>query len=163
MTKGLRRLPWIAAPVLMAAMHLVARRYHLPLPDLHLGYRLADLQAWARGMTPEARRAFVLWHLGLDLLWPLVYGALLWQAVCRAQRRCPGLRMLSPAWIVGAVLADFGENLLLSWLFGKGPPLSPGLATAASLCTLLKWGLLLGTFLSLAVVPGCAARLRNRS
>ncbi len=163
MRPGTGKLLLGLALLLLVFMGLVARLYSLPSPDLRLGYTPADLALWIKNCTPTGRRAFAVWHLLLDGLWPLVYGALLWRAVPWVRFRCriPAVPWLR-SWIIGAVVADYAENLLLSWLFLTAEVSRP-LAWLAALFTTVKWLFLALVLVFLAPAALCAVLLRNRS
>ncbi len=113
----------------------------IPMPDLRWTYTARDLNRWLALLDPGARRWFGLWHLTLDLLWPLVYGTLLLKGTRWLASRRPLVRGL-PALVVLVVLSDLVENGALALYAWKVPRAPVALAWLAVRATTLKWTLL---------------------
>ncbi len=151
MIRWILKQGWPVALVAVAgALGWVTHRWHLPMPDLVLGYTPGDLRGWASALDRAGIARFVAVHLLLDGLWPVLYGRFLVGFGEAVARRCGG-GMGFRRWVWGAVGADEMENLFLSGFFVLH---STGGATeilgwVASAATLLKWGLLAGGVLQL--------------
>jgi len=113
-----------------------------PVPDLSLGYSAATLYAMIEGFGEAGRAHFLRVHLGVDMVFPMIFGSALsaWGGW--------GLRRVTAAgsrWrllnVAGAVAAGFdvSENLTLSVLVLSWPAQLPWLVPVASLFTVLKW------------------------
>jgi len=109
-------------------------------PDLLLGYSPARLHELLAIWQP-AKATFLFGHLVFDNLYPLVYGSLLLLVLARLYVPWAGDRLRAGvgALPVIAVVADWGENLLLSLLMARYPLFWPGLAWLAAACTTTKW------------------------
>lgn len=133
--------------------------------DLRMLYGPATVHALAesaaqRGLIDRQVALYLL----LDTPYPLVYGALLMLAMTWArQRRLPLARGLPfVLWMpVGAVVADYVENLgMVTTLWSYPRPL-PALAVVMSAASTLKWllvALALSSLLVLLVRAGREAR-----
>lgn len=101
----------------------------------------------------EGRRLYLWMLLSADLLYPMIYGALLALLLVKAGRRLSG----RCAWLGRfvwlpclPVLADYGENAaigIMLWLYPGGPKI---LAHLASFFTTAKWTSLLAVSLLIA-------------
>ncbi len=147
-------------------MHRTWPVHQGPLPDLLWRYTPADLARFAAALSPEDRHRFVLWHGTWDLWWPLLYGGLLGVLGWRWAKPWPWARWLLLGTTVAVVAADFVENAALSVYVATFPPGSLGWARIAAWATCLKWTLLAGLLLSLALLGFrilWQALLKNRS
>lgn len=111
-----------------------------PLDGRWKGYSLDEAAALFEALGTDGRVFYALSELSLDVLFPLVYGALfaiwlwlLWQKPWRS---------LLVGVVALGVLADLTENTLIAYLSltynGEIQPLS----YAANLATLVKWSFL---------------------
>ena len=121
-----------------------------PLFDVKLWYTPQELGRALMLFTPAQRRAAAIGHLTLDVLYPLVYGTLFSLLLILLHRPFSTAgryrRLLALPWL--AVLADYGENLLLAALFLAYPARLPALERLAPLFTALKWALVSLTLLA---------------
>lgn len=144
----------------VVAYNAVMARYFFPSrarvprpPDLRFFYTPETLEHILAAWMPHARR-FFLGHLVVDALYPLLYGTVFALGLAWLYRAPKGEP--APAWTVllpgMAVLADLGENLVLSLLMAQMPHPDPFFAWGAAWLTCTKW-LFVGAS-TLAVVLG---------
>ena len=122
-------------------------------PDLRLTYTPAALDAMLASWQ-GAETAFIVGHLVVDGLYPLVYGSWLMLALARLYGPRVGARVRVGWWPLVAVLADWGENVALSVRMALYPRPMPLLAWLSAACTLTKW---LAVALSVGAVLAGAA------
>jgi hypothetical protein len=124
-------------------------------PDTSLFYSTDDLYELAELYGPEGRRAYVRARYTFDLAFPLVYGFFLattisW-LVSHALETGRMLRLLNVVPVL-AVLFDFLENLTTSIVMLRYPARTGIIAVLAPWLSLIKWVLVYGSFLVLALL-----------
>ena len=136
-------------------------------PDTSLFYSAADLYRMAETYGQAGRDAYLRARWTFDLVFPLVYGAFLatsigWLFARGAPHGSPWQRAnLAP---VLAVLFDYIENSLASLVMLLYPRHMPLLGVLASVSTVVKWALVLSSFVLLlaGVVLNVCRWLRSR-
>ncbi len=121
----------------------------LPTPDSRRqGYSVLDIEELWSAWGESGRGLYVITQLTMDMIFPLVYGALLVGLVFKffAGRWRSALLMLPLLCVVG----DWTENLLASSIF-SGQDLSTQLVPACSWATQGKWLLLLLSLVAVGV------------
>ncbi len=143
---GLWALLWLVYHTQVLTQYFPSMEAASPLaPDLHFGYSPEHLRTDYRFWV-QHRASFLLGHLLVDNLYPLIYGPLL-ALILTALRPLP-LQEEAPWWALalpaGMMLADWSENLLLSLLMLVYPRFSETWAWMAASATTVKWTLLGG-------------------
>jgi hypothetical protein len=133
-------------------------------PDSSLFYTREQLYAFAEAYGADGRSSYVLARLTFDVVWPLVYGAMLVLVIGWLLTKCtdfgdlPRLVILLP---VLAVLADYAENTCTAIVMARWPETTDVLASLAGVFTAVKWTTLSLAFLVVPVL-GVAALVRRR-
>ncbi len=119
------------------------------LPDTHLYYTPETLWQWLAAYNPAERTRAFWGHLTLDLIYPLLYGALLLLLLAKnwGSRLKPRLLWLPLA----VILCDYGENFALAALFAHPSARNTTLAWLACGLTLTKWLLLGGIIVAITM------------
>ncbi len=124
-------------------------------PDTRLWYTAGEIVPALEALTPAQRRAAAAGHLTLDVLFPLVYGALFAILLLKVWPES-GLWKLALA----VVAADLMENLSLAALYTLFPAGAETLTPLAASWTALKWFLF--ALMLLALAAGAFLRWRSR-
>lgn len=123
-------------------------------PDSSLWYTPTELYAMAEAYGPDGRAAYVRARFTFDLAWPLVYGFFLTTAIGWTYRRAFApdspwqYAILAP---VLGVLLDYLENVSAAAVMLRYPARTPVVAQLAPVFTLVKWTLVGGSFVLLAL------------
>ena len=138
-----------------------------PAPDTSLWYSPGDLYAAAQAWGPDGRAAYVSARVTFDVVWPLVYGALLLTTLAWVWARATvsGSRWRRTALLpVLAVMLDYAENICTATAIARYPARTPVLAELAPMFTAAKWLTLSASFLLLGIglILALAARRRAR-
>lgn len=121
----------------------------LPL-DLTPMYSPGDASALLSALGPEGRRLYLVTELTVDLVYPVVYGALFYLLIqWLFARSAPPPRWLAhaPAIPIAAAALDLLENVCIVALLAVFPARTPALAVAASVTTTVKLALFALTLL----------------
>ena len=135
-------------------------------PDSSFWYTPDRLMAWAAAYGPEGRSAYVTARLTFDVVWPLVYTAMLVLVLGWLLRRAtaPGstgrLVLLLP---IAALLFDYAENISAAVVMARYPESTPVLAWLAQVFTAGKWTTLTAAFLAVPVAAVAAVLHRRRA
>jgi len=118
------------------------------------GYNFAEARTFLRALTPEAANTYLRMAMGLDMIFPLLYGATIALAI---QWTTPDHFPIPPyvmaLAVLPAVIFDLRENALVAAMLMGGPEeLKPELAARASTSTRWKWRLLAASICVLAVM-----------
>lgn len=120
-----------------------AGRFDMVTPDTMLFYSVADLSLIANQLGADGRSLYIETRITFDILWPLVYTVFLLSSYAMFQKH----RMFFlPLFAMGF---DFAENLFVSIYFWRYPSSSVWIARVASVSTMIKWLLILLSFLYL--------------
>ena len=140
---------------------IVAAAPNLTPPDMMGLYSPQAVNTFLEAIGPAGREAYHWMHLTLDLAFPLIYGSL----ICLVLARQVGSNTSAGAWLpwlgLAAAIADLLENFILLYITDHFPAPLPGLAMAAQVFTLLKFGLIIIS-LMVAAVLGIQKRQHNR-
>jgi len=123
-------------------------------PDLSFWYSADDLYRMADAYGERGRTQYVRTRFTFDVIWPLVYTLFLSTAITRISSRTFVVDShwqranLAPIW---GALFDFLENISTSIVMLRYPERTPGVDMLASLFTMVKWVLLVGSFVLLIV------------
>jgi hypothetical protein len=147
-------LPWQAG---------IAARYSegVGSPDASFWYSAHRLYELAEAYGAEGRAAYVRARVTFDVVWPLVYSAMLVLVLGWLLRRSTAplarlrLVVLLP---IGALLADYAENACTAIVMARWPSTTDLLATLAPVFTAAKWTLLGAAFLAVPVLGLLAVR-----
>jgi hypothetical protein len=150
-------LPWQAG---------IARAYSegVGSPDSSFFYTRDQLYAFAEAFGADGRSSYVLARVTFDVVWPLVYGAMLVLVIGWLLQRStdfgapPRFLVLLP---VIAVLADYAENTCTAIVMARWPETTDVLASLAGVFTATKWTTLSLAFLAVPIVA-IGALLRGR-
>lgn len=132
-------------------------------PDTAFFYASQDLYDFAEAYGEEGRAAYVRARGTFDVVWPLVYAFFLVATISWAAGRAfvPNsqwqLLNLVP---VLAMLFDFLENLFTSLVMLRYPQPSPLAAAFAPPVSMIKWALVMGSFVLLLIIMGVAVGKR---
>jgi hypothetical protein len=135
------------------------------IPDLKLYYSPDRLYRMADAYGVEGRAEYIRVRLTFDMVWPLVYAALLATAISRLFGRAfpPGNRWrLANLAPLPGVLLDYLENISTSLAMARYPTRTPVVAFLAPLFTVAKWVFVAGSFALLTVGVGLAVRAWRR-
>jgi len=128
-------------------------------PDTTFFYSSDDLYSFAEAYGEEGRAAYVRARGSFDVVWPLVYTIFLvtgisWLStqVFSSHSRWHLLNLVP----VLAMLFDFLENGCTSMVMLRYPQLSPLAAGLAPPVSMIKWALVMGSFVLLLVILGVA-------
>ena len=132
-------------------------------PDTTLFYSTSDLYRFAEAYGQEGRAAYVRARGTFDVIWPLVYTFFLmtgisWLSV-RAFSTHSRWQMLNLVPVL-AMFSDFLENGCTSMVMLRYPQLSPLAAALAPPVSVLKWALVMSSFVLLLVIMGLAVGKR---
>ncbi len=123
-------------------------------PDTSFLYTAQDLYDMVQAYGPDGRRAYVRARFTFDLVWPLVYTVFLCTAISwlygRAFQRGDLWQRANLVPLLGA-LFDLLENLSTSLVMLRYPAQMPVVASLAPAFTLVKWILVGGSLVLLAV------------
>ncbi len=108
------------------------------------GYGYEEARTLLNALTPEAAKTYLKMATQWDMIFPLLYGAVLCMAIQWATPATfpipPGIMALTG---LPAVICDLRENALVAAMLMGGPDrLTPELAARASFWTRWKWRLL---------------------
>lgn len=130
-------------------------------PDTTFFYSTNDLYHFAEEYGAEGRAAYVRARGTFDVIWPLVYTFFLvtgisWLSVraFSSHSRWHSLNLVP----VLAMIFDFLENGCTSMVMLRYPQLSPLAAALAPPVSMIKWALVMGSFVLLLVIMGLALR-----
>ena len=147
-------LPWQAA---------IAAGYSegIGSPDASFWYSADRLYGFAEAYGADGRAAYVRARVTFDVIWPLVYSAMLvlvlgW-LLRRASEPLARLRLLI-LLPIAALLADYGENACTAIVMVRWPETTDLLAAVAPVFTAAKWALLGTAFLAVPVLGLLAVR-----
>jgi hypothetical protein len=139
-----------------------------PTPDLSIYYSAQDLYSWAEAYGPLGRQAYVRARLTFDVIWPLVYTFFLVTVTSWLYKH---VVVSSSAWqylnlipLLG-MFFDFLENFSTSLVLLRYPQPTPLLASLAGSFTMVKWGLMSASSISLVVGVAlvCMKWIRQRA
>lgn len=128
-------------------------------PDTTFFYSSKDLYGFAEAYGEEGRAVYVRARGTFDVIWPLVYTfflltAISWLSVWAFPPHSRWhLLNLMP---VLAMFFDFLENGCTSMVMIRYPQLSPLAAALAPPVSMIKWALVMGSFVLLLVILGIA-------
>lgn len=130
-------------------------------PDLSFYYTRDDLYEMAEAYGVEGRAAYIKARFTFDVAWPIVYTFFLSTTISWAFLKfsTPDGKIwrLNVLPVLGA-LFDYLENASTSLVMFRYPSLSPPVDFLASWFTLLKWLLIVGSFLILLIGLGMVVR-----
>ena len=130
-------------------------------PDTSLWYSAHRLYELAEAYGAEGRAAYVRARVTFDVVWPLVYTAMLALALGwllhRASEPLARMRLLV-LLPIGALLADYAENACTAIVMARWPEATDLLAALAPAFTAAKWTLLGAAFLAVPVLGLLAVR-----
>lgn len=135
-------------------------------PDSSFWYTPDQLMGWAAAYGAEGRSAYVTARLTFDVVWPLVYTAMLVLVLgwLLGKATSPGstarLALLLP---LAALLFDYAENVSAAVVMARYPETTPVLAWLAPLFTAGKWTTLSLAFLAVPVAAVAALLARRRA
>lgn len=130
-------------------------------PDTSFWYTADRLYRLAEAYGADGRAAYVRARVTFDVVWPLVYAAMLVLVLGWLLRRSTAplarwrLLVLLP---IAAMVADFAENACTAIVMARYPEATDLLAALAPVFTLAKWVLLIAAFLAVPVLGLLAAR-----
>jgi hypothetical protein len=133
-------------------------------PDSSLWYSAHRLYELAEAYGPDGRAAYVRARVTFDVVWPVVYAAMLVLAagwLLRLATRPLSRLRLTVLLPVAALVADYAENTCTALVMARYPAATDLLAALAPFFTLAKW-LLLGASFVLLPVLGVLAWRRTR-
>jgi len=127
---------------------------HVGTPDLSFYYSKNDIYRMADFYGIEGRAIYIQARFTFDLIWPIVYSLFLTTCISWIYMQISpidsnfGRVNLIP---IAALIFDYLENLSTSLIMFRYPEQTPVLDVLASIFTMLKWILVTGGFLLLAV------------
>ena len=130
-------------------------------PDTSLWYSADGLYELAEAYGDDGRAAYVRARVTFDVVWPLVYAAMLALALGWLLRRAtaPLARLRVVVLLpIAALLADYAENACTAIVMARWPSTTDLLATLAPMFTAAKWTLLGAAFLAVPVLGLLAVR-----
>ena len=116
------------------------------LIDNEFSYTPEKVYQMVTSYGPEGRPLYIASILTADLVYPIIYGLLLVEAIIYFFRKSFAQDSIFQGGIyipLAAMVADYLENICLVILLATFPNWQEGLAQAANIFTGLKWGLLL--------------------
>jgi hypothetical protein len=131
-----------------------------PLDLRATGYSAEEALATVEALGPEGRSFYATVELTADVLYPAVYTAFLVLLLAWALRRAapvaghPAHRLLVLPFLVAGV--DLLENAAIVTLLLSHPSAPAGVASAAGVLTVIKWGLLALTGVVILATLGAA-------
>ena len=111
----------------------------LNIPDMMGIYSPEDVYHFLETIGAAGRSAYQTMHFATDLAFPLVYGALLFSALCWATHKAQIKTRWLPFIAVFPTLVDLAENFTLVTITARFPDFLPGLTRLAQVFTILKF------------------------
>ena len=147
-------LPWQAG---------IAAQYSggIGSPDTSFWYTADRLYGLAEAYGADGRAAYVRARVTFDVVWPLVYTAMLVLALGWLLRRASdplARRRLVVLLPIAALVADYAENACTAIVMARWPETTDPLAALAPVFTAAKWTLLGAAFLAVPVLGLLAVR-----
>jgi len=130
-------------------------------PDTSLWYSAHRLYELAEAYGADGRAAYVRARVTFDVVWPLVYAAMLVLVLGWLLRRAtaPLARLRVVVLLpIAALLADYAENACTAIVMARWPETTDLLAALAPVFTAAKWTLLGAAFLAVPVLGLFAVR-----
>jgi hypothetical protein len=118
-------------------------------PDTSLTYSVEELYTMAQAYGPDGRQAYIRARWTFDLVFPLVYTALLVTTLSRLSRRHfpPDSRWQWANLVpVMAMIFDYLENSATSLVMARYPATTAVIDYLAPAFTLVKWALVYASF-----------------
>ena len=118
-------------------------------PDMSFVYSSEDLIRFAEAYGDSGRTAYVRARFTFDLIWPIVYAFFLGTTISwTIQRLFPPSSAIRRGNLLPfvAALFDYLENISTSIVMLRYPQSTPLVGNLASVFTLLKWVLIMGSF-----------------
>ncbi|MCB2209975.1 hypothetical protein KQH62_03670 [bacterium] len=130
------------------------------IPDMMGIYSPQAVYDFLTDIGPEGRAAYQLMHFSSDLVFPLIYGMLLFALISRRllQRDRAPYQIALLAFV--GPLFDLAENFSMVAITNSFPTAMPGLTRLAQVFTLLKFG---GIGLSILTILVLAVRNTRRA
>jgi hypothetical protein len=128
-------------------------------PDTSVYYSPSDLYRMAEAYGPQGRLAYLRARWTFDLAFPLVYSAFLVTAISWLWSRAVSLdspwRRANVVPLLAA-LFDYLENSATSVVMARYPAQTPVVASLAPVFTLIKWALIMASFVLLVAAAFAA-------
>ncbi len=131
-------------PILTSRLTLLSNGVNLI--DNEFSYTPEKVFSMVTSYGAEGRPLYITITLTADLVYPLIYGLLMMEAMTFFYRSSFARDSVLQGWVyvpLAALAADYLENICLVILLATYPNWIEGLAQAANIFTGLKWGLLL--------------------
>lgn len=123
-------------------------------PDLSYYYSAADLYGMAEGYGESGRAAYIRIRFTFDLVWPLVYTFFLVNTTSWLLKRAfseQSIWQRANLLPVLGMIFDYLENISTSLVMWRYPAQTPFVDWLAGIFTSLKWVLIGGSFVILAI------------
>lgn len=124
----------------------------LNIPDMMGIYSPEDVYHFLETIGAEGRSAYQAMHFTSDLAFPLIYGALLFSALCWATSKAQVKARWLPFIAFFPTLVDLAENFTLVIITGRFPNFLPGLTHLAQVFTILKFTGIGVSFIALVIL-----------
>ena len=128
------------------------------IPDIMGLYSPQDVYHFLDSIGPEGRSAYQIMHFATDLVFPLIYGALLFTLLCRQVQKSPEKPHWLPFIALVPVILDLAENFTMVVITARFPDFLPGLTQLAQVFTIMKF-----TSLALCVITIIILGFTNQS
>ena len=124
----------------------------LNIPDMMGIYSPEEVYHFLDTIGAEGRSAYQTMHFATDLVFPLIYGALLFSSLCWATHKAQSKTQWLPFVAVFPTLVDLAENFTLVFITNRFPDFLPGWTRAAQVFTILKFTGISVSFIALIVL-----------
>ncbi len=124
----------------------------LNIPDMMGIYSPQEVYHFLDTIGAEGRSAYQTMHFATDLVFPLIYGALLFSALCWATHKTQVKARWLPFIAFFPTLVDLAENFTLVTITARFPDFLPGWTEVAQVFTILKFTGIGASFLALIIL-----------
>ena len=140
---------------------ILASAPELAVPDMKGIYSPDYVYDFLTAIGPAGRHAFQMMHFTTDLVFPLLYGLLLFAMLCRLVSQQAGGNVHLPLLALLPVASDLAENFSLVMITAQYPAFHPRLTWLAQGFTLLKFGGLLATLTVIVILFSMSRKTVN--
>ncbi len=135
-------------------------------PDMSLIYTSDDMYRIADLYGVEGRKTYIFLRWTFDVVWPLVYAFFLVTWTMKLSKIISNKKWVNNLYIVPltAMCFDYLENIGTTIVMARYPMESSVIATMTPFMSLLKWGILSGSFvlMLLLILVGGFKKTRKR-
>ena len=118
---------------------ILASAENLTIPDMKGIYSPEYVYGFLESIGPAGRSAYQSMHYTTDLVFPLVYGALLFALLCRAVQKSQTKVQWLPFIAFFPTIIDLAENFTFVYITNHFPVFLPELTRIAQVFTIAKF------------------------